>query len=177
MGIRSRADVVGIVNGWAQAVSQNFAECGASSRMAGSRAAGEPSASGNVRNMTEHAVAQHSIAAYAGSGMGSIGRAGGLSLIWLCTICACQSAVSPTRAERCERAADARQADTADLCLPVYELTRDPAAGARAARALQSRDGALPIVEWIANAIGDSAAGADAWLATAVGRVSNHDDP
>jgi tetratricopeptide (TPR) repeat protein len=109
--------------------------------------------------------------------MGSAGRAGGLCLIWLCTICACQSAASPTLAERCEQAADARQPDTADLCLPVYELTGDPAAGARAARALQSRDGALPIIEWIANAIGDRAGGADAWLALGVSRSANGDSP
>jgi tetratricopeptide (TPR) repeat protein len=122
-------------------------------------------------------VAQHSIAAYAGSGMGSVGRAGGLYLIWLCMICACQSAASPTLAERCERAADARQADTADLCLPAYELTRDPALGARAARSLQDRAGARPIIEWIASAIGDGAAGADAWLAVGATRIDSDDLP
>jgi tetratricopeptide (TPR) repeat protein len=91
-------------------------------------------------------------------------------LIWLCAICACQSAAAPTLAERCARAVDARRPDAADLCLPAYELTGDPATGGRAARALQAREGALPIVEWIANAVGDSAAGADAWLAAGVSR-------
>jgi tetratricopeptide (TPR) repeat protein len=85
-------------------------------------------------------------------------------------ICACRSVSSPTLAERCQQAAEARLPDAAELCLPVYELTGDPAAGARAARALQSRDGALPIVEWIANAIGDRPGGADAWLALGVSR-------
>src|SRR5262245_33535955 len=75
--------------------------------------------------------------------------------IWLCLVCACASGAPPTLAERCRQAADARLPAAAELCLPVYELTADPAAGARAARALQSRDGMLPIVEWIANAIGD----------------------
>lgn len=102
--------------------------------------------------------------------MRSVGRAGGLSLIWLCTMCACQSAAPPTLAERCERAAAARRPDAAELCLPAYELTGDPSIGGRAARALQGREGALPIVEWIANAVGDSAAGADAWLAAGVSR-------
>ncbi len=105
-------------------------------------------------------------------GSGRAGRAA----IWLCMICACRSASSPTLAERCEQAAAARLPDTAELCLPVYELTGDPAAGARAARALQSRDGALPMVEWIANAIGDRAAGADAWLAAGVSRDLAGDD-
>lgn len=109
--------------------------------------------------------------------MGSVGRAGGLYLIWLCTICACQSATSPTLAERCERAADARQPDAAELCLPAYELTRDPALGARAARSLQDRAGARPIVEWIASAIGDTAAGADAWLAVGATRIDSDDLP
>ncbi|HEX3757931.1 MAG TPA: hypothetical protein VHW23_04475, partial [Kofleriaceae bacterium] len=95
--------------------------------------------------------------------------------IWLCMICACQSASPPTLAERCRRALDARLPDAAELCLPVYELTADPAAGARAARAMQSRDGALPLIEWIANAIGDQAAGADAWLAAGASRLAVDD--
>lgn len=97
--------------------------------------------------------------------------------IWLCMVCACQSAGSPTLAERCRRAAEARLPDAAELCLPVYELTADPAAGARAARAMQSRDGALPIIEWIANAVGDRPAGADAWLAAGVSRQQRGDFP
>src|SRR5689334_9828415 len=91
--------------------------------------------------------------------------------IWLCMICACRSASSPTLAERCRRAAAARLPEAAELCLPVYELTADPAAGAGAARGMQGRDGALPIIEWIANAIGDRTAGADAWLAVGFSRL------
>src|SRR3954468_6335486 len=122
--------------------------------------------------MTGSAVADRPAMPYAGRvGMGS-GHAGAAAwaALWLCTICACRSAESPTLAERCQQAARAGLPDAAELCLPVYELTGDPVAGARAARAMQSRDGALPIIEWIANAIGDRAAGADAWLAAGVSR-------
>lgn len=129
--------------------------------------------------MTDHALAAQPAAPYAGPAMVGRGRAGraGRVAIWLCMICACREPDAPTLAERCQRAAESRLPDAAELCLPVYELTRDPAAGARAARALQNRDGARPIVEWIAGSIGDSAAGADAWLATAVSRVSDLDLP
>jgi len=68
-------------------------------------------------------------------------------------------------------------ADAAELCLPAYELTRDPALGARAARSLQDRAGAGPSVEWIASAIGDTAAGADAWLAAGATRIDRQDLP
>jgi tetratricopeptide (TPR) repeat protein len=54
-------------------------------------------------------------------------------------------------------------------------MTHDAATGARAARALQRRSRALPIIEWIANAIGDRAEGADAWLATGLARYRRGD--
>ncbi|HEX8107898.1 MAG TPA: CHAT domain-containing protein [Kofleriaceae bacterium] len=65
--------------------------------------------------------------------------------------------------------------DAAELCLPAYELTRDPTLGSHAARSLQRRPGAEPIIAWIANAIGDSPAGADAWFALALAREYHHD--
>lgn len=109
-------------------------------------------------------------------GSGRAGRAGAAA-VWVCMICACQAADRPTLAERCQQAARARLPEAAELCLPAYELTRDPALGARAARSLQDRSGARPIVEWIASSIGDSAAGADAWLAAGVTRFDSHDLP
>jgi tetratricopeptide (TPR) repeat protein len=95
--------------------------------------------------------------------------------IWLCMICACEAAASPTLAERCRHAAAARLPDATELCLPAYELTRDPALGGHAARSLQNRAGARPIIEWIASSIGDSAAGADAWIAAAAARGAARD--
>jgi tetratricopeptide (TPR) repeat protein len=90
-------------------------------------------------------------------------------------ICACQAAEPSTLAERCRQAAEARLPDAAELCLPAYELTRDPALGSRAARSVQGRAGFRPIIEWIASSIGDSAAGADAWIAAAVARSNGGD--
>lgn len=107
-----------------------------------------------------------------------VGRWGariGALAIWLCMICACAAPQPATLAERCRQAALARLPDAAELCLPAYELTGDPALGGRAARSLQNRAGAEPLVEWIASAIGDSAAGADAWLAAAIERVNRRD--
>lgn len=126
--------------------------------------------------MTGPALAQRSAAQYVGSAMaGGRGARIGALAIGLCMICACGASQSPTLAERCRQAAFARLPDAAELCLPAYELTGDPALGSRAARSLQNRAGAEPIVEWIASAIGDSPAGADAWLAAAVVRDHHRD--
>jgi tetratricopeptide (TPR) repeat protein len=110
------------------------------------------------------------------------GRAG--VLVWIAATCASVSTAcpagdpeSPGLAMQCRKAAEARQDTAIGLCLADYGLTRDAAAGARAARALQSRPGALPVIEWLASAIGDSAAGADAWLAAGVGRGVAGDVP
>lgn len=93
-----------------------------------------------------------------------------ISVIYACLNVACTAPDPTAPARRCRDAAEAKRDAAVELCLAHYELTRDPASGARAARALQSRRGALPVIEWIASAIGDSAAGADAWLAAGVSR-------
>ena len=97
-------------------------------------------------------------------------------------ICACRATAPPATAceapeaagldaaDPCVVAARARRGDAAELCLWRYVATLDPASGARAARAMQSRDGKLPVIEWLAGMIGDRPAGADAWLAAGVSR-------
>ncbi len=60
-------------------------------------------------------------------------------------------------------------------CLAAFVGSGDPATGARAARGLAGHADMRWVVEWIADRIGDSDAGADAWLAA--GRVRrSHDD-
>jgi tetratricopeptide (TPR) repeat protein len=113
-------------------------------------------------------------------------RSGLRPWLWLWLACACGTAAPPASqcqdrsdagADACRVAADARRADTADLCLQRFLRTLDPATGARAARALQSRDDKRAIVEWIAGMIGDAPAGADAWLALGVSRRAAGDFP
>ena len=116
------------------------------------------------------------------------GACAGWVVVGLCALCACRQASSaattcdePVEAKleglpgQCQDAANARRPGAGDLCLASYMMTRDPATGARAARALQNRDGALPVIEWIAGAVGDNPAGADAWLATGLARYFKDD--
>ncbi|MEO7733158.1 MAG: hypothetical protein ABIY55_19500, partial [Kofleriaceae bacterium] len=61
------------------------------------------------------------------------------------------------------------------ICLAAFAWSHDPASGARAARALAKASGHRRLVEWLASAIGDSAAGADAWLAEGWSRMDRSD--
>jgi hypothetical protein len=74
-----------------------------------------------------------------------------------------------------DAASEARaQLQVAGVCYLAFVASRDPATGARAARALAGTAGSRRLVDQIANDIGDSAAGADAWLAA--GRARRVDD-
>jgi|GEM_PF-2612638 len=57
------------------------------------------------------------------------------------------------------------------ICLAAFAWSHDAATGARAARALARASGHAWLVEWLASDIGDSAEGADAWLAAGVSRL------
>src|SRR4029078_13479467 len=95
----------------------------------------------------------------------------GCVVVGLCALCPGRQASSATTCDepveakleglpgQCQDAANARRPGAGDLCPPSYMMTRDPTTGARAARALQNRDGALPVIEWIAGAVGDNPAG------------------
>jgi tetratricopeptide (TPR) repeat protein len=76
---------------------------------------------------------------------------------------------------RCQDAARTKHPVAADVCLAGFMMTRDPATGARAARARQARSGELPVIEWIAGTIGDEPGGADAWLAAGFARYFHGD--
>lgn len=119
---------------------------------------------------------------------GARGRLARGMMAWLCVAGACHEPPPPSACEepaeprraglagRCQEAANAKRPDAAELCLTSFMMTRDPATGGRAARALQRRRGALPIIDWIAGAVGDLPAGADAWLAAGLHRASFVDD-
>lgn len=79
----------------------------------------------------------------------------------------------PTLASACRAASEGSQPQTAALCLASFVLTNDPATGALAARALEAQGGAEDIIERLAAAIGDSNAGADAWLAAGNARKAH----
>lgn len=128
---------------------------------------------GDDRIMTRQATGHEPATPHAPHAAGEAGPAGGRTRwfpAWLCMFCACGTATSQDLARQCQEAADGHRGTAADLCLRQYNLTHDPEAGSRAARALQTQGDALPTIERIANAIGDRPAGADAWLAAGVSR-------
>ena len=94
----------------------------------------------------------------------------GVGLLGCLIVAACAPPVPPSPQRGCEEAVAADRDTAAAECLVGYVLTGDAATGGRAAQRMCRREGALPILEWIAGAIGDSPAGADAWHAVGIRR-------